>query len=239
MASRDYDSRAWKAAVPACESPYRLLVLEDDTAVRAALCRVLQTAGYAICEAGSISDAQALVRQPGDLHAALLDYTLPDGCGAVLVSELLRRRPMCRSVMVTGAGRRAANEVSLAGAHACIHKPISPNALLQAVAKTVKSTLEWRGAVESSTAPSAAVSFDLGAAVARLRELGGLSPAESVTAWRLLWGDSNRSIADRLGCTERTVKFHVAGVLARTGAASRAGLLRVILEDAGVADPWS
>ncbi|MEM6995267.1 MAG: response regulator transcription factor [Myxococcota bacterium] len=239
MAARDYDSRAWKAATPSGEARFRLLVLEDHPGVRAALTRMLRSAGYSVCEADTVASARLLAAQPGDLHAALVDYQLPDGCSSEFVAELLRRRPLCRSLVVPGRGTQAANETSRAGAHAYLPKPIVPAALLEAVARTIKSTLEWRGALEPASTPNAAVEFNLPAAVARLRELGGLSPAEAVTAWRLLWGDSNRKIASDLGCTERTAKFHVAEVLARTGARSRAGLLRVILEDAGVVDPWS
>jgi DNA-binding NarL/FixJ family response regulator len=35
-------------------------------------------------------------------------------------------------------------------------------------------------------------------------------------------GLANRAIAERLGITERTVKFHVAEILARLGASNRA-----------------
>ncbi len=43
-------------------------------------------------------------------------------------------------------------------------------------------------------------------------------------------GDRNKEIALRLGLRERTIKFHVANVLAKLGAQSRTGALRRAIE---------
>ena len=49
-----------------------------------------------------------------------------------------------------------------------------------------------------------------------------LTERERETLALLAEGLSNRAIAERLGITERTVKFHVAEILARLGASNRA-----------------
>ena len=49
-----------------------------------------------------------------------------------------------------------------------------------------------------------------------------LTERERETLALLAEGLSNRAIAERLGITERTVKFHVAQILARLGASNRA-----------------
>ncbi len=49
-----------------------------------------------------------------------------------------------------------------------------------------------------------------------------LTERERETLTLLADGLSNRAIAERLGITERTVKFHVAEILARLGASNRA-----------------
>ena len=216
----------------------RVLIVEDDHAVRRSFRELLHTAGYEVCEAPTIAAARLMARQPQDLHAALVDYALPDGRVTELVAELLQRRPLCRCVVVTGTtAPNVASETAQAGAHAYLQKPKSGPEVLEAVERTIRSTMEWRRAL-ATRSREGTFHFDVSAAVARLRAIGRLSPAETLTAWRLLWGDSNKRIASLLGCSERTVKFHVADVLARTGARSRAGLLRVLLEDAGVFDPW-
>lgn len=226
--------------------PHRVLVIEDDGLVRRSYRRVLTHAGYEMVEAESIAAARIALTGSTDFHAALVDYNLPDGTATEIVQELVERRPLCRSTVVTGAADvQVASEAARAGAHIYLRKPNTAPEILTAVARTVRSTLEWRDALRHSmpaVGPSETpvpVEFDLGAAVARLRYLGDLSPAATLTAWRMLWGDSNRRIAALMNTSARTVKYHVAEVLSRTGARNRANLLRVLLEDAGRADPWA
>ena len=49
-----------------------------------------------------------------------------------------------------------------------------------------------------------------------------LTPREAEVLALLGEGLSNRAIADRLGISERTAKFHASSILAKLGAASRA-----------------
>jgi DNA-binding NarL/FixJ family response regulator len=46
----------------------------------------------------------------------------------------------------------------------------------------------------------------------------------------LLHGKRNREISERLSITERTVKFHVGGVLAKLGASNRTEAVKIALE---------
>ncbi|HTN53745.1 MAG TPA: helix-turn-helix transcriptional regulator [Anaeromyxobacter sp.] len=52
-----------------------------------------------------------------------------------------------------------------------------------------------------------------------------LSPRQREVLAELVTGTSNKTIAARLRCAESTVELHVTSLLARTGAASRAGLV--------------
>lgn len=222
-----------------------ILVVEDDALLRRTYERTLEQAGYEVVSAGSVTQARECYGGTREFVAAVVDYRLPDGTALAVVQELIDRSPLCRSVVVTGTAEAApASESARVGAHAYLRKPATPPVLLDAVRRTTASTWEWREALrhaidrgEKSEPPP--VVFDMRRAMARLKYIAGLSPASTITAWRLLWGDSNRRIAEILGCTERTVKFHVTEVLSRTGARSRAGLLRVLLEDAGIPDPWA
>jgi DNA-binding NarL/FixJ family response regulator len=225
-----------------------VLLVEDEHDVRSVFVETLQRAGYQVVACEDLNSARAVVAHPREaFDAAVVDYRLPDGTALELVQMLIDAEPMCRSVVVTGEGdARIANESARYGAHVYLQKPVSIQTLLEAVRDTVKSTSEWRNVLQranqptrrASTTPLRNAPLDIDEAVARLKQIGRLSRIDTITAWRMLWGDTNREIAQVLGCTERTAKFHVAEVLSRTGARSRTGLLRVLLEDAGVEDPW-
>lgn len=230
----------------------RVLVVDEEGEGSAGkvLHTALERAGYEVLAASSPALAWGILDQVEDIHAAVLSDGMADGSSRALVQALMERRPTCRSVLVAhSTAQLAPSDLARSGAHIYLRRPKSVPELLDAVGRTVRSTLDWRNALNptagsvrgrgrgSGDAPPS-VQFELQRAVSRLRYIANLSPAETMAAWRLLWGDSNKRIAELLGCTERTVKFHVAEVLARTGARSRAGLLRVLLEDSGIRDPW-
>jgi len=229
---------------------YRILLVEDYEPLRRTYERTFLESGYEVAAADSIATARAAYADPAiDFHAAVLDYRLPDGNAAVIVKELLDRNPLCRSAVVTGAvDDETAMESARCGAHAYVRKPETFPNLLAALAGTVTSTLDWRRALGQAAntgepAPAAnavphAVGLDMRAAMARMAHIANLSHIETLVAWRLLWGDSNKRIAQLLGCSERTAKYHVAAVLAGTKAPTRGALLGVLLRDAGVEDPW-
>ena len=52
-----------------------------------------------------------------------------------------------------------------------------------------------------------------------------VTPAEGLVLRQLLHGYSNRSIADALRLSERTVESHISHLLAKTGCRSRTQLL--------------
>src|SRR5690606_4261322 len=252
-AKRDLE-RSFEVQVPNAGEPDTgrtfVLLVEPESRGRQASLEHLGRAGYEVIIAATLADARTKLDRTPDIHAAVLEYQLPDGTAVELVRALLERRPLCRAVVTPPSARPEEGAAAArAGAHVYLRQPHGIPELLDAVSRTIHATREWRHALKPSSAPVVGraaghedaplpVSFDVQRAMARLRYVANLSPAETMTAWRLLWGDSNKRMAELMGCTERTVKFHVAEVLARTGSRSRAGLLRVLLEDAGLRDPW-
>ena len=224
-----------------------MLIVDAQSLLREAYTRTLEAAGYDVT---SLAGADAVRGQlhEQDFDAAVLDYTPPEGSSEELVELLLAASSLCKSLVVTRARGEGAAKMLGLGAHAYLCKPIEDSCLLAQVASTVRATHAWRQALgqesdwgqETKQAEeSEPISFDLRHALARLRFVAQLSPIQTVTAWRILWGDPDRRIAELLGCSQRTVKYHVSQVLARTGARSRQDLLRVLMEDAGIVDPWS
>lgn len=97
------------AALSAASGPPRLLVIDDDDAVRMRLVEAFTLDGYLADGAENLESARRLLRS-GDCNLVLLDVNLPDGAGYELLRELRsgRLRPAERSlvqlpvVMVSG-----------------------------------------------------------------------------------------------------------------------------------------
>ncbi|NVB41318.1 response regulator transcription factor [Pseudenhygromyxa sp. WMMC2535] len=232
----------------------RILVVEDMDVVLEMYLRTLKGAGYDVVGCPTKAEALVAIGEQGDFDAALLDFSLPDGTALDIVPVLLDNKPLTKALVVTGQDdEEVPAQLMSAGAHGYIQKPVEDAGLLAGIGNTVRATQAWRVALGQKGGDSAVTSeedvmlrlqtqpieFDIRHALARLQFVAGLSPVQTITAWRLLWGDTDAIIAELLGCTKRTVKYHVSQVLARTGARSRSDLLRVLLEDAGIEDPWA
>ncbi len=109
-----------------------ILIIEDQISVRTLLARVLEDAGYQVCEAAN--GRQGLERftaQPVDL--VITDLEMPEMNGLEVILELTRA---FRDVKVIAMSGRAAHELSMAkllGARQTIVKPFDLPTFLQAV----------------------------------------------------------------------------------------------------------
>ena len=107
----------------------RVLLVEDDGALRQTLREALQTEGHQVLAAASLADglAQAAHAQP-DL--VLLDLGLPDGDGATLLARL--RQSSSTPVIVISARQGEAGKIALldAGADDYLVKPFAVGELL-------------------------------------------------------------------------------------------------------------
>ena len=70
----------------------RVLVVEDDSSLRLALCDNLDDEGYAVSSAATLADARAALKK-SEVDVIVLDLMLPDGDGTAL----------CRSTGVPAA----------------------------------------------------------------------------------------------------------------------------------------
>jgi DNA-binding NarL/FixJ family response regulator len=225
-------------------SRLHVLLVEDDRRIARSFAECLERAHFEVSNASTVAAARRAIDDPRmSFEAAVLDFDLPDGDSFELVTSLLERKPLCRSLVVTGRAREAeAQRYLQLGAHAFLPKPIGPGDLVKAVIHTALATLDWRrrlGQPQGSDgllAEPPVVPLDLGGLMNRLTHIADLSPVQTTVAYRMLWGDSDREIAQMLGCAERTAKRHVSEILKKTGSRTRAGLLAVIMRDAGIDD---
>ncbi len=85
------------------ETIVRILLIEDEMEMAAALRTVLEREGYVVNHVASLADArEALLSGCGDL--VLLDRTLPDGDGLSLLAELRQGNPGMPVIVITARG---------------------------------------------------------------------------------------------------------------------------------------
>ena len=107
----------------------RVLVVEDDQAIRSMLQSTLAVEGFEVQTAVSVSEARALLRHaPPDV--VLLDLGLPDGDGSELVRDARQQTGI--AVLVVTARHQESEKVKLldAGADDYLTKPFSVGELL-------------------------------------------------------------------------------------------------------------
>ncbi len=120
----------------------RVLVVDDDAAVRGAMKRVLETAGY---EVGLAQDGEQAIAQflPEHTDLLLLDLNLPSRGGWDVFERLTTRYPLVPVIIITGMPDQYPTAVA-AGVSALLEKPIEPSALLQTIRKVLAEQGETR-----------------------------------------------------------------------------------------------
>ncbi len=114
----------------------RILVADDDDRVRAAIHKVLVTAGYTVDEAGDGQTALDKYRSsPSDL--LLIDLYMPRMDGLETIIRLKAERPDAKIVALSGGGYRDKHDVLAmavqAGASGAVAKPFEREELLRAI----------------------------------------------------------------------------------------------------------
>jgi two-component system phosphate regulon response regulator PhoB len=124
--------------------PAKVLIVDDETAIREMICFSLISSGFECTEAGDANEAQnSLKADIPDL--ILLDWMLP-GLSGLEFAQLLKRNPSTRSIpiiMLTARSEESNKVLGLnSGADDYVTKPFSPRELVArilAVLRRVKS----------------------------------------------------------------------------------------------------
>lgn len=119
-------------------SSSKLLIIEDESAIRDMICFALSPAGFDMIEAGSIIEAEKkLISHRPDL--ILLDWMLP-GMSGMDFAKKLKKNPLTHDIPIIMLTARAEEENKIKGldigADDYITKPFSPRELIARI-KTV------------------------------------------------------------------------------------------------------
>ena len=136
----------------------KILIVEDEEAIRSFEAINLRRAGYEIVEAGSGEEALQIYDAEPDFDIALLDISMPGMDGFTLCKELRTRSQKLGVIMLT-ARTQEMDKISglMMGADDYITKPFSPSELLARV-----DSLYRRVGVNDAEKVSAAEEITLG-----------------------------------------------------------------------------
>ena len=122
-----------------------LLLIEDDQPLRAAMARILRSAGYRVLEAANGADGLALMaRHAPDL--IITDINMPEMDGIEVMNRIRDSESGIPVLAVSGGGRISKtvllDDILLLGAAGALEKPFDPEGLLAAVSQALPARTE-------------------------------------------------------------------------------------------------
>ncbi len=131
-------------------SSQRLLIVDDESAVRSSLFRFFEKKGFQVITAGSVQEAQHLCQQSKGIDLALIDLRLPDGNGIDLMNCLKIAHPSLESIIISGHGTiDVAVEATKSGAQYFLSKPFDlydiENKIQEIMNKSKSKELDSKG----------------------------------------------------------------------------------------------
>lgn len=203
--------------------PVRVIVVDDQTLVRAGICQALNSPGIeVVAEAASAEEALevALVLRP---DVVLLDIDLPGMSGVHLVRQLAPRLPHTRIVMLTvSATDQDSFEAFRYGASGYLTKNVTPEGLRRAVLSAHAGDLAMPRRMAARLVRRLVAASRHGSTSTKSMELATLSAREEQVLAALVNGLTDRQIAEALTISTRTVETHVSSILRKLGARNRA-----------------
>lgn len=196
---------------PPVPRPHRVLLVDDHQVVRSGLRSVLESEDdfVVVGEAGNGSEAIAMV-ESSQPDLVLLDVRLPDRSGVSVCQEITHRFDSVRVLILTAfADQIALHEAVEAGASGYVLKGVALDDLLASIREVAEGGHGFVCDAHASASETL---------------LSALSGRERTLAIEVAEGHSNRSIAEHMGLSEKTVKNYVSRLLTKLGMARRAEL---------------
>jgi FixJ family two-component response regulator len=188
-------------------------VVDDDDLVLRSLERVLKSGGFAVRTFPSSEDF--LARRPVGPGCVVLDMAMPGLSGLELQKALADSGDPCPVVFLSGESDIPTSvEAMKGGAVDFLTKPVLREKLLESVRAALAKDFSERALREQRDS----IALRLATLTAREREVLALVVA----------GMLNKQIAAQLGTAEKTIKVHRARAMRKMGAASLAGLVRLV-----------
>jgi two-component system response regulator FixJ len=197
-------------------------IVDDEEAVRNSLAFLLGTSGFAVRVHQSATEFLEVA--PGITNGCLItDLRMPDMDGVELLRRLRAADAMLPAIVVTGHGDvQMAVEAMKNGAIDFIEKPFSDEVLIESITRAATRAAE--------RVQSAAANEEI------RKRIEALSERERQVMTGVVAGLPNKTIANDLGISPRTVEVYRAGLMSKMQAKSLPDLVRMVM-DIDVAAP--
>ena len=189
-------------------------VVEDDQPMRDSLVMLLLEAGYKVRAYSTAEDLMAVgaATEPG---CVVSDVRMPGMDGLTLLRCLRTGGSALPLILITGHGDISMAVTAMkAGAFDFLEKPFEADALLAAIEAALRLRSSDANAENAETAR---------------QRLEKLTSREHEVLDHLVAGKSNKEAAAKLGISPRTVEFHRAHIMEKTGARGLPELVRLWL----------
>lgn len=195
----------------------RIAIVEDNRIIRESLMEFVQAGAECECVFACATAAEALRMIPRHQpEIVLMDIQLPDISGIECTAQLKQLLPSVQIIMVTVyEDTERIFKALRAGACGYLLKRCTPEELLGAI----REVRQGGAPMSREIARKVIASFQEPVAVAA--EVEGLSPREREILELLAGGFPNKEIADRIGLTDGTVRWHLRHVYHKLHVRSR------------------
>ncbi len=212
--------------------------MDDDAQVAKVVSQVLHRAGAEVVVTGSVDGAYEVMQAAAPFDLAVVDVGLPDGTGFSVVKLLRASHRPCGAVVMTGLLDATVVARCLEhGAVELLAKPCGTGEMVASAELALDHTRRWRRWLDEVGAGDAEYFTtqrkDSDRILVSLSERGQLTQREREALALLLGGAQNIEIAERLGISSNTVKYHVRNLLRKLGFDSRTDLFRALARNRG------
>lgn len=208
-------------------NPIRVLIVDDHTMVRMGLKLCLSNYSQ-ITVVGEAASGQEALRQieAGQPQVVLMDLVMPEMGGIEVIRRVKARWPQIKVLALTSFSEDKHVTAAIdAGAAGYLLKDVEPWELVAAIQQAHSGEVplhpqaarvlvdSWRDVTRPAPSPAQA-------------EPSPLTKRETEILQLLGHGKSNRTIAQELSISEKTVKAHVSSILSKLGVQNRTQAVR-------------